>query len=100
MLTLVSATFALQASDLKVDYLRAPISIQNPSPSFSFSILAGDTRGVLSTGYQLEVSELKTDGTLASKIWSTDVVNSNRTTFIQYPSDAPALKSNTDYSWR
>jgi alpha-L-rhamnosidase len=99
MLTLVSATFALQASDLKVDYLRDPISIQNPSPSFSFSIHAGDTRGVLSTGYQLEVSQLNTDGTLASKVWSTDVVNSNRTTFIQYPSDAPALKSNTDYSW-
>jgi alpha-L-rhamnosidase len=84
---------------LKVDYQQAPIQIQNPTPSFSFALDAAGSRGVVSKGFTLVVKELAADGTLASTVWDTGAVTGNQTTFIKYPSDAPALKSNTDYTW-
>ena len=32
-------------------------------------------------------------------MWDSGEVAGNVTTFIRYPSDAPALKSNADYTW-
>ena len=79
-----------------MDYLVEPISIQNAAPSFSFSLDPEGARAVVSTSYKITVTKMSRNG-LASPLWSTDNVMSNQTTFIVYPSNAPALESNMDY---
>jgi alpha-L-rhamnosidase len=96
---LTASTLALNATELKVDYLVEPISVQNAAPFFSFSTDDSTGRGLMSTGYTITVSEMSPTGELAATLWDSGEVTGNVTTFIRYPGDAPALKSNTDYTW-
>jgi alpha-L-rhamnosidase len=89
----------LVLSSLKVNSIREPISIDDPQPSFSWRVDAAGKRGVVTEGYELEVDQLLSNGTVRT-IWATGEVNTNQTQFIPWPKDGPQLMSDADYSWR
>jgi alpha-L-rhamnosidase len=87
-------------SNLLVDSLSEPISIDNPQPTFAWALNGGDRRGVLMTGYEIQVSKLGSQSSAPTLLWHSSRVDSNQSQYILWPSDAPALESDSDYMWK
>lgn len=93
------AALALNPVALKVDYTRAPLAIDRPDPTFSWSVASADgQRGVLTTGFTLTVTELSPAGQAVSGRSWTRTERTNRTTFVDLPMGAQ-LTSDTTYNW-
>eukprot|EP00040_Diaphanoeca_grandis_P031770 m.190577 g.190577 ORF g.190577 m.190577 type:complete len:1125 (-) comp32410_c0_seq1:45-3419(-) len=85
---------------LRVNSMREPISIDDPRPSFSWQVDAID-RAVVTQGYEIEVTQLFSNGS-GALIWQSGQVNTNQTQFIPWPAGgvSAALVSNSDYTWQ
>jgi alpha-L-rhamnosidase len=84
--------------ELRVDDLKTPLGIDNPTPHFSWQ-LQDPERGARQTLYQIQVAssaellkENKTD------VWDSDRVASGQSLNIPYA--GPSLKPSTRYFWR
>jgi alpha-L-rhamnosidase len=77
--------------------MNGPISIDDFKPSFSWQVIADGQRGVVTQGYELQVDQLLTKGTVRP-VWATGEVQTNKTQFIPYL--GPELISDSDYSWK
>eukprot|EP00935_MAST-01C_sp_MAST-1C-sp1_P000370 g370.t1 len=75
-----------------------PISVDDPHPFFCWQAISGE-RGVVTAGYELEISRIHTNGSI-ERLWGSGPVDSNQTQFVPYPVDGPVLVSNSDYSWK
>lgn len=85
---------------LRVEYLEAPISIDNLSPRFSWALPPNCQRGSVQTAYRLVVKTAPPVGGrgVAKHVWDSGTVASNQSLNVRYASAIPLL-SDTDYSW-
>ena len=72
--------------DLRVEYLEAPIAVGTRHPRFSWIVDHAQS------GYELEVSTRA-----GVSVWTSDVVESDQTSLVEYA--GPPLTSDTDYTW-
>jgi len=89
--TMLTAS-SLSLSDLRVEYLVAPLGVDVAAPRFSW-ILQDNTRGANQTAYQIVV---KKSGEV-KPLWDSGRVNSSTNYLIAYA--GPALISDTGYEW-
>lgn len=80
---------------MRVNMLPAPITIDDPKPHFSWTIEGGTFRGIVGTGYSIQMRNIAT----GAMVWDSGKVTSNRTTYIPYGDAATALVSDTSYMW-
>jgi alpha-L-rhamnosidase len=84
--------------ELRVDDLRLPVGLDDPTPRFSWQ-LASRARGARQSAYQVEVFS---DAALVSRgkadIWDTGRVDSDQSMNIPY--GGPALQPSKRYYWR
>ena len=99
LVSMTTAEKSVVLSSLRVNSVTEPLSIDDRFPFFSWRVDANGLRGVVASGYELEVSRLHTNGT-TELLWNSGFVKSNQTQFIPYPTDGPALVSNSDYYWK
>ena len=89
----------LAPTRLRVEYLEAPISIDNLSPRFSWALPSDCRRGSMQAAYRLVVMTAPVGGRAVPKlVWDSGTVSSNQTLNVRYTSATPLL-SDTDYSW-
>ncbi len=81
----------LRIYDLKCDYRRNPVGIDDIHPRFSWK-LQSDKASVMQTGYRITIH----DG--ARTIWDTGLVSSKRSVHIKY--DGEPLRSRGFYTWQ
>ncbi|MGA7339677.1 MAG: family 78 glycoside hydrolase catalytic domain [Terracidiphilus sp.] len=83
--------------ELRVDNLRKPLGIDDPSPHFSWQ-LSDPARGAKQTAYQIIVAS-RADLLLAGKpdVWDSGRVDSSQSIGVAYA--GPALKPSTRYCW-
>ena len=80
---------------LRVNYLVAPLSIDEPRPRVSWA-LAHAQRAQAQTSFRLVVTELASNAT----VWDSGEVASNRSVNVQLGADASLpLRSDADYAW-
>ena len=99
-LAVLAAPEALQTGpvELRVDDLKTPLGIDDPSPRFSWQ-LQDQTRGARQTAYQVLVAsspQLLDQGN--ADIWDSGRVDSGASLNIHYA--GPALQPSTRYFWR
>ena len=94
---LLAAAAAARASSpspayrLRVEYLASPLTIDVPTPRFSWALAHAD-RGQLQTAYHLILKSAS-----GAVVWDTGVVASNTSLNVGY--GGPALQSDADYVW-
>lgn len=100
VVALSESTSLLPPTRLRVEYLEAPISIDNLSPRFSWALPSDCRRGSVEAAYRLVVMTAPPVGSRAvpKVVWDSGIVASNQTLNIRYTSATPLL-SDTDYSW-
>ena len=84
------------ASDLRVEYLRAPINVGIDKPRFSFVVNweAGTARATDVAARRITVTEVLSGVT----VWDSGMAVSNATSQIEYAGSRP-LQPDPDYSW-
>ena len=80
------------AERLRIEYLDSPLTIDVPTPRFSYA-LAHPVRAQFQTSYRITLSSLAP----AAQVWDSGTVPSN--TSLNIPYGGPPLASDTDYSW-
>jgi alpha-L-rhamnosidase len=81
--------------DLRCNYKKNPVGIDDPHPRLSWKI-ASESRAFIQTAYQIQVSA---DGSFTEPVlWDTGKVESDRSVHIEYA--GPALSSRTRYFYR
>lgn len=88
-----AASNATFVSDLRVNSLDSPITIDDPRPHFSFRINGAGKRAVVSEGYEIVLGT--EDGQL---LWESGKVTTNQTTYIKYGGQQN-LTSDKTYKW-
>jgi len=84
--------------ELRVDALRTPLGIDDPSPRFSWQ-LRDPARGAKQTAYEVKVAstgELSRAG--KADVWDSGRIESSESLNVRY--EGPALKPSTRYFWR
>ena len=84
------------AFDLRCDYLKNPVGIENPKPDLFWKI-RDDRRDAKQTAYQVQVAE-SVDGLGAGGTWDSGTVASTTSTNVPYA--GPALAAAESYVWR
>ena len=84
-------------AQLKVDHLLTedlpdPLSIDAPTPRFSWQLIAGNQRDVMQTAYEINVSDGK------HKVWGSGKVMSDQSVYVDYKGEA--LRSFEKYTWQ
>lgn len=85
----------LAVYDLRCQYLKSPVGIDEKHPSFSWK-LASDERGVTQTAYQIIVASSK-EKLDDPDMWNSGKISSNRNTFVKYK--GIPLQSAHEYVW-
>lgn len=80
--------------DLKVEYRKNPLGIDNLNPRISWKLI-GNARGIKQSAYKIQVSS---DEKFSNIIWDTSFVKSEQSVHVKY--DGPELKSKTRYYYR
>ena len=94
---LQAAPAAHGAVELRVDNLKTPLGIDDPTPSLSWQLNDG-TPGARQTAYRIEVAlQLESQGSKA-KVWDSGRVASGESLNVKY--GGPALNASTRYFWR
>lgn len=84
--------------DLRVDYKKNPLGIDNPQPKLSWK-LGGDHRNIWQTAYELRIAESAAQLSEPAKaVWHTGKVLSNQSIHIAYA--GKALQSKKRYYWQ
>ena len=81
------------AERLRIEYLDSPLTIDVPTPRFSYA-LAHPVRAQFQTSYRITLSSLAP----AALVWDSGTVLSNKTLNIPY--GGPPLASDSDYTWK
>lgn len=84
----------LKISKLRCEYKKNPIGIDELHPRISWQLVS-ENRGILQTGYQIQVSE-KED--FSNILWDTGMVKSAQSIHVAY--NGPELKSRTRYYFK
>eukprot|EP00040_Diaphanoeca_grandis_P042744 m.265853 g.265853 ORF g.265853 m.265853 type:complete len:1002 (+) comp64084_c0_seq1:339-3344(+) len=92
----VAHASSLKPRRLRVEYLENPITIDTPTPRFSWALSSSD-RGVVQLSYHIVVTHLPAVGAPVI-VWDSGAVETNRTLNIPYAGSVPLL-SDADYTW-
>jgi len=84
----------LDIYDLKVEYRKNPLGIDNLNPRISWK-LKGNERGIKQSAYKIQVA---LDENFSNIVWDTSFVKSEQSVHVKY--DGPELKSKTRYYYR
>lgn len=92
-------------SNLSPDHKKAPVSSQkekqnllgldNRNPLFGWKMQDRNRKNILQTAYHIQV--VTEDG---DEVWNSGKIESNQSSHIKYPSEAPQLESGERYYWQ
>ena len=85
---------ATEVERLRTEAIKNPVGIDVKHPAFSWTLEAGDERGISQKAYEINVF---TDAAHTRKIWSSGRTTSDRQIDIPYEGDA--LAPSTRYYW-
>lgn len=91
---LINAQLVNQVHNLRTEYLKNPIGIDNQNPRLSWEYNS-DTRGAKQTSYEITVCS---DPFGANIVWNSGTVNSGQSVNINY--SGPVLVASTRYYWK
>ena len=96
----VSSSAITGPVELRVDDLKTPLGIDDPSPRFSWQ-LKDSQRDARQTAYQIQIAsrpELLTNGVGKGDLWDSGRIQSDQSLNVPYA--GPALQPSTRYFWR
>lgn len=84
----------IEVKRLRTEAIKNPIGIDIENPSFSWTLDAGDVRGVRQTAYNIS---LFTDSELTEQVWNSGKIESEQQLDVQYIGSG--LQAHTRYWW-